>query len=468
MTNGEPFDVIVVGGGIAGLTCAFFSRQQGLSLLLLEESERPGGKIRSQWEDGFCCEWGPQGFLDNVPETLELVRALGLETRLVRASDQAAARFILRQGRLRRIPLSPPAFLASDVLSWRGKLRLLAEPFMPRGKGEDESVLAFARRRIGREAAEVLVDAMVTGLYAGRAEELSLAATFPKMAAMERTYGSLTRALLALRRKGGRGGPAGPGGILTTFVSGMQELPDALARALSSQLRLQASVLRLHREPDQKATWVVELASGERLQTRALVLTVPPQQAACLLANLFPQPALEALRAIPTPPVVVVMTAYRRSQPFAHALGGFGFLVPSGEPRRILGTLFCHSIFPGQAPPGTVLLRTILGGARAPEVIDYTDEELLALVRRELHAVLGGDPDPALVRIFRHPEGIPQYTLGHPHRLAAIEGAAASLPGLYLTGNAYRGVAVNACIAEAKRVAHSLARFVRGGPPTDG
>lgn len=468
MTNRNAFDVIVVGGGIAGLACGFFSKQQGLSVLVLEESERPGGKIRSQWEDGFCCEWGPQGFLDNVPETLELVGALGLESRLVRASDHAAARFILRQGRLRRIPLSLPAFLASDVLSGRGKLRLLAEPFMPRGKGEDESVLAFARRRIGREAAEVLVDAMVTGVYAGKAEELSLAATFPRMAAMERRYGSLTRALLALRRKGSRGGPAGPGGTLTTFVSGMQELPDALARALSGQLRLQARVLRLHREADPKAPWVVELASGECLQTRALVLTVPPQQAACLLARLFPQPALEALRAIPTPPVVVVMTAYRRPQPFAHPLVGFGFLVPSREPRRILGSLFCHSIFPGQAPAGAVLLRTILGGAREPEVIEYSDEELLALVRRELHAILGGDPDPALVRIFRHPEGIPQYTLGHPQRLATIEGAAASLPGLYLTGNAYRGVAVNACIAEAKQVAQNLARFLRGEPSREG
>jgi len=450
-------DVVIVGGGISGLACAFFARAQGLTVTVLEESSRPGGKIRTDWVDGFCCEWGPQGFLDNVPETLELVQALRLESRLVKAAEAAADRFILRDGKLRRIPLSPPAFFASDVLSWPGKLRILAEPFMPKGKAEDESVYAFARRRIGREAAEVLVDAMVTGVYAGRASELSLPATFPKMAAMERNYGSLTRAALALRKTAGKGGPAGPGGTLTSFAGGMQELTDALVASLARELRRNAPVAAVRFTEQPPYPWAVRLASGEELVGKSLVLALPPKQAASLLRALFPENALEALRAIPTPPVVVVMTAYRTPQPFARPVSGFGFLVPSREPRHILGTLFCHSIFPGQAPQGTVLLRTILGGARAPQVIGFSDEELLRLVRRELHAILGGDPDPCLVRVFRHEDGIPQYTLGHLQRLAAIERAAAAFPGLFLTGNAYRGVAVNACIAEAKKLAATLA-----------
>ncbi|BCW93473.1 MAG: protoporphyrinogen oxidase [Thermoanaerobaculum sp.] len=454
-TNVSALDVIVIGGGISGLAVGFFARQNGKSVLVLEESTQAGGKIRTDWQDGFCCEWGPQGFLDNVPETLELVRLLGLENRLVKAGQAAADRFILRNGKLRKVPLSPPAFLASDVLSLPGKLRVLAEPFMPRGRAEDESVLAFARRRIGREAAEVLVDAMVTGVFAGRAAELSLPATFPKMAMMERTYGSLTRAMLALRKKGG-GGPAGPGGTLTTFVSGMQELTDRLVAALGPDLRLQSPVTAVQYRESTASPWVVKLANGEELSARNVVVTVPPPKVSALFSHLFPPQALEALGGIPMPPVVVVMTAYKSPQPFAHPLSGFGFLVPSREPRQILGTLFCHSIFPNQAPEGTVLLRTILGGARQPEVIAFSDEELLRLVRRELHAILGGDSDPDLVRVFRHPEGIPQYTLGHLRRLAVLDETASRFRGLYLTGNAYRGVAVNACIAEAKKVAASL------------
>lgn len=450
-----PLDCVVIGGGISGLATAFFARQAGKSVLVLEESSQAGGKIRTQWEDGFCCEWGPQGFLDNVPETLELVRLLGLENRLVKASEKAADRFILRNGKLRKVPLSPAAFLFSDVLSVMGKLRVLAEPLMPRGRAEDESVLSFARRRIGREAAEVLVDAMVTGVFAGRSEELSLPATFPKMAMMERTYGSLTRAMFALRKRGG-GGPAGPGGTLTTFVDGMQELTDRLVAALGSSLRLESPVTAVHYQEESTCPWTVVLADGTQALARNLAVTVPPPKVCALFAHLFSPEALAALKEIPLPPVVVVMTAYKSPQPFAHPLSGFGFLVPSREPRQILGTLFCHSIFPNQAPAGTVLLRTILGGARQPEVMAFSDEELLRLVRRELHAILGGDSDPDLVRVFRHAEGIPQYTLGHPRRLQVLEETTCRFRGLYLSGNAYRGVAVNACIAEAKRLAANL------------
>lgn len=448
-------DVLVIGAGISGLACAFFAREAGLSVAVLEEAPFAGGKIRSDWHDGFCYEWGPQGFLDNVPETLELVRLAGLEGRLVRASDAAAGRFILRDGRLRRVPLSPKAFLISDILTLSGKLRVFLEPFASRGKTDDESVASFARRRIGREAAEVLVDAMVTGVYAGKAEELSLPATFPKMAEMERTYGSLTRAMLALGKRA-RGGPGGPGGRLCTFTGGMQELPEALARQLAGVLHLSTKVAKVSFIPEKRTPWMVQLASGDVLESRALVCTMPPAKAAELLASLLPTPALDALRSIPSPPVVVVMMAYRSPQPFTHPLQAFGFLVPSREPRAILGTLFCHAIFPHQAPQGAVLLRTILGGARQPSVIQFQNEDLVRLVRRELHAVLGGDPDPSFVRIVRHPEGIPQYTLGHLQRLAVIDEAVAALPGLYLTGNGYRGVAVNACIAEAKRVAQQL------------
>ena len=193
-------DLVICGGGISGLALAHFARREGLEdVVVLEAEPRPGGKVQTDWVDGWCCEWGPQGFLDNVPDTLELVEQAGLSGELVRAGDAAGDRFIMRRGRLRRVPLTPPSFLASDVLPLSGKLRLLLEPFMGKG-AEEESVLDFASRRIGRQAATVLVDAMVTGVYAGDPARLSLPATFPKMRAMESAHGSLTRAMIARRR----------------------------------------------------------------------------------------------------------------------------------------------------------------------------------------------------------------------------------------------------------------------------
>ena len=208
--------VAVVGGGITGLAAAaWLGYDHGIEdVLVLESDTRAGGKIRSEIDSGFTLEWGPQGFLDNAPHTLELSSVLDLDHELVRADERSADRFILRKGRLRKVAASPVAFMLSSILPLSGRLRLLGEPFAPRHPGHDETVFDFASRRIGRKAAEVLVDAMVTGVFAGDSRQLSLAATFPKMAAMEGEHGSLTKALFAKRREVKRAGTssAGPAG----------------------------------------------------------------------------------------------------------------------------------------------------------------------------------------------------------------------------------------------------------------
>jgi oxygen-dependent protoporphyrinogen oxidase len=442
-------DLIVCGGGISGLTLAFLALRRGAGdVVVLEEAERAGGKIQTEWSDGVCSEWGPHGFLDNVPETLALVESLGLTADLVRADEAADDRFIARGGRLRRVPTKPPAFLSSDVLSLPGRLRVLLEPFQPRGPA-DESVFDFARRRIGREAAEVLVDAMVTGVFAGDSKRLSLPAAFPKMAAMEQTYGSLTRAMLA-RRKNGGGGPAGPGGRLTTMRRGMQQLTDALAAALGSRLRLRAGVDSVVRR---EGGFSVRLAGGGEVSGREVALALPPRSAAHVLSGTLPAGAVAALKGIPSAGVVVVMTGYRATRPFRQPTRGFGFLVPACERGGILGSIFCDATFPVQAPPGMTLLRTLLGGMRDGGVLALSDEEMVALVRRELDRYLGGDPEPDFVRIIRHQYGIPQYTLGHPGRVAEIEAAVAAVPGLHVLGNGLRGIAANSCVVEAGRAA---------------
>jgi len=329
--------VAVVGGGVSGLTVAYelldAARAAGhaIDVTVLESADSPGGNIRTDHDHGFTCEWGPTGFLDNAPRTLELARRLGLGDRVLRASEAAADRFIFRAGRLRRVPMSPPAFLRSDVLSLRGKLRLLAEPFVPRGAVDrDRTVHEFAARRIGEEAASVLVDAMVSGIYAGDTRQLSLPATFPKMQRMEADHGGLFRAMLARRRRSrrsggdGAGGPAGPGGRLTSFRAGLRELIDALAEALGERVRTGVAVRTVSDMGDRG--FRVVPGEGAPLDVDAVVLSCPAWHAAPLVEAMDPELA-RPMGEIPSASLAVVHFGYSAGA-LGREISGFGFLVP--------------------------------------------------------------------------------------------------------------------------------------------
>lgn len=443
--------IVVVGGGVAGLSVArALAERPGVEVACLEGGEVPGGNVRTDRDAGFTCEWGPNGFLDNSPPTLELVRRLGIEDRLLPSDGSAAKRFIVRDGKLRALPSGPVGFLVSDVLSWRGKARVLTEPLRA-GKRDlaDESVLAFATRRIGAEAASVLVDAMVTGIYAGDPAALSLGATFPKMQRMEIEHGTLTRAMLAKRKSGTGGGPAGPGGRLTSFRNGFRELPEALASALGASFRPRSKVVRV--DPMGVRGFRVHLESGGPVDAQAVVLACPSWAAAPMVERA--DAALAGhLAAIPSASLAVVHLGYRASD-LPSPLDGFGYLVPHGERRRLLGCLWASSIFPGRAPEGHALLTCMIGGARDAAAMELDDGALVSVIRRELGEIQGIAGEPAFVKIFRHRRGIPQYVLGHPARLEAIERGLSRFPGLLVCGNSYRGISVNACIAESASIA---------------
>lgn len=454
--------VAIVGGGITGLaTGAWLECDHGISdYVILEASSRAGGKIRSELDTGFTLEWGPQGFLDNAPDTLELAAIQGLQDQLVRADDAAADRFILRQGKLRQVATSPVGFMLSSLLPVSGRLRLLGEPFASPHPGHDETVFDFASRRIGRQAADVLVDAMVTGVFAGDSRKLSLAATFPKMAAMEAEHGSLTRALFAkmreARRTGSRSaGPAGPGGTLTTFSGGMVRLSDRLAEKAGDRLLLNRPLEILERTGP---THILNTENGV-IEAETILLALPAEGAARLTTRLAPE-AVQPLAATPTAPIAVVMLGYEDKNAFGRPVSGFGFLVPRGEDDALLGTLYCHDIFPGQAPASSLFLRAMVGGARSPEAAGLDDDRLLDRVRASLARVFGADPEPDRVWIVRWEQGISQYTVGHLDRVAAAE-AAAGKADIELAGSPYRGVSVNDCIKQARAAAARLAERLR-------
>ncbi|MFN0150296.1 MAG: protoporphyrinogen oxidase [bacterium] len=462
----------IVGGGIAGLAAAFelLDASRGganaVDVTVFESAPQPGGNIRTEEIDGYRVEWAVNGFLDNAPDTLALVERLGLSDRLVRANPAAARRFIYRGGRLHFVPVSPPAFFASPLLSIGGRLRVLGEPFVParRAADGDESVFDFAARRIGAEAARVLVDAMVTGIFAGNARTLSLASTFPKMAEMEREHGGLVKAMLAKRRAArarprgsAGGGPAGPGGHLTSFLDGMEELTRALAGRLGERLVVGADVESLTENAahDGAASpaprYALRFASGQTQSFDAVLLACPSWRAAELTAPLDADLSRH-LGAIASAPVAVVALGYRLDD-LGAAPDGFGYLIPRGEGLRPLGALFDSNLFPGRAPAGRALIRVLVGGAHEPALVSAGDTELLALARETLAAAPGIRATPVFTSIIRHARGIPQYTLGHAARVASIDDRLAAHPGLFVSGNSYHGVSVNACIAEARQLA---------------
>jgi len=474
--RGAADRVVIVGAGIAGLATARALRERAaragrpLEILVLERSDRPGGNIRTDVIDGYVCEWGPNGFLDNVPETLELVHALGLDGSIQVSDDSARKRFIFRGGVLHQLPEGPGAFVRSKLLSWRAKCRIAFEPFAAKRPDGDETIHAFASRRIGREPADILIDSMVSGIFAGDSRDLSLRACFPKMWQMETDHGGLFRAMLALRKAKRRGagleslppaqGPkrqapmGSPTGTLTSFREGTEALVRALLRSLGGVVRTNVRVVRVEAlprpavgAPDSSRRFGLRLADGSTLDADSVVLSGHASDTARCVDGFDPELAA-TLRRIRTASIVVVCLGYTASR-LARPLDGFGFLVPRGQGPRILGCLWDSSVYPGRAPTGKVLIRAMIGGARDPDAIDLPDAPLLDVVEADLRRTMGLHLEPEFVQIFRHPLGIPQYTPGHLDRLAAIEASLASRPGLYVAGNSYRGVSMNSCIAES-------------------
>jgi oxygen-dependent protoporphyrinogen oxidase len=467
--------VVIAGGGIAGLSIAraISQREPNTEVVVLERNPRAGGNIRTEHIDGYICEAGPDGFLDSAAATLALVRAIGLESRLLPSNDAARKRYIVSRGRLCEVPASVGAFLKTPLLSARGKLRIACEPFVMRHHDVDESIHEFASRRIGHEAASVLVDPMVAGIFAGDASALSLRACFPRMWQLEEDHGGLFRALLATRRARRRDDtPGAPPGRLTSFTGGMADLIDALTRELGAAIHTSTPVMDLcqrnpiaigHRMPSARR-YAVRM-SADTIDADAVVLSGPAAESAAILRGIDPVLAT-LLQSIPSAPLAVVCLGYDAPAIASQCkLDGFGFLVPRSEGIRILGALWETSIYQNRAPANKALMRVMIGGARDRHAASLPDEELLGIVRKDLAWTMGLSVAPEFVRIIRHPRGIPQYVKGHLARVHQIDALLERHPGLYLAGNSYRGVSINSCIAEADRVAEAVLQQVAAGRP---
>jgi oxygen-dependent protoporphyrinogen oxidase len=461
--------VVIIGGGLSGLATAhrIVERSAGarrpVDVILLEAKDRVGGAIWTRRVDGFTLEGGADSFITNKPWAVDLCRSLGLGDQLIGTDPQHRRSFVVRQGRLMPVPegfvlLAPNRLgpmLMTPILSWRGKLRMLLDLVLPRKVDDtDESLASFVKRRLGREALDRLVQPLIGGIYTADPNDLSLKATLPQFAAMEREVGSLIRAAFRQGRRARsaeRNASGARYGLFATLADGMDTLPRALAAALpEGTVRTGAAVRRLSR-PDPVSPWVVDLLDGPPIEASAVVLATEAHAAARLVDGFDPDLALR-LRAIPYASSAIVNIAYRRDQ-VAHPLDGFGAVVPRAEGRSILAISFLSVKFPGRAPSGTALLRVFVGGATQPDLFERDDEMLVTVVRHELAELLGAVGEPLLVAVGRHPRAMPQYTLGHLERVAAIRQQLARHSRLILTGNAFDGVGIPDCVRAAQSAA---------------
>ena len=446
----------IVGAGISGLATAqaVLRRAPDTELTVFEAGSRPGGKVLTEkTPEGFLCEWGVNAFLDKSPRTLELCREIGIEA--MQADVSAKKRFVFSEGELHQLPEKPPQFFTSRLLSVPGRLRVIGEIFSGRATNPDETLAEFGTRHLGREAFEKLIDPMASGVFAGDARTMSLKSCFPRIHEVESEYGSLIRGLIRLqkaaRKSGQKDTPGpGPGGILTSFENGMSVITDTLADLLGERLKLKTPVNGVSYD---RGRYTVHTDDGDE-EFEALVIASPAYAQAAMLGELSPALS-ELIGGIAYPALSVACLGYRKTD-VGDRMDGFGFLVPSGERREILGTVSDSNVFPNRAPEGHALLRTMIGGARNPHNAERPDAELLDSVRSNLREIMGITADPVFARIYRHEKAIPQYLVGHSARLASVERELERFPRLVLTGNAYRGVSLNDCVLNAEKCAESL------------
>lgn len=450
--------IVIVGGGIAGLSAAYYATKKlpEAQITLLEADSRWGGKIatdRVHFDEGqFIIEGGPDTFLATKPWGVALCKELGLSERLHGTNPHKKNTYVLSNGGLlplpdglaMMIPTNVQAILQSGLVSWFGKARMGLDFLLSaKSVNGDESLGSFVSRRLGREAYENLIEPLMSGIYAGDGDQLSLASTFPYLRDLELKYGSLARGALEMRKRSNGKAVQGSLSAFLTPTTGLAEIVEELVEYLTSNsadLRLNTRVISIqHLTPD---TWDLTLGTNEALTANAIILATPAFASAQILAS-FDSDLASVLQNIPYASTATVSLAYRQSD-LPRDLDGYGYVIPRRERRKALACTWTSTKFPHRAPEGYALVRVFVG--RAGQDIPWEENELLELAKEELRLTLGITAEPLLSRVFVWEHAMPQYNLGHPEILKRIDTALEKHPGLALAGNGYRGIGIPDCI----------------------
>lgn len=460
----------VIGGGVSGLTAAYRLSQlvPDAQIELFEAGNQLGGVLCTDIDDSYLMELGADSFINKLPAAVDLCHELGLEDRLIPTNLERRRALVLSRGKLHPVPtgfvqMRPEklsTMLTTPILSWRGKLRMLAERWVSKSFGlersdYDESVAEFATRRLGREVFERLVQPLLAGIYVADARKLSVAATMESAIKAEREHGSLQQAVIASRARGNATSQASGAryGSFVTLKGGLAELVGALSdRLRNAKIHLSSPVARVSQ--DESARWSVTTSSACVEGFDGVVVALPAPRAAEAL-QAFDEGLSKDLQSIPYASSAVVVLAYRRDQ-IREPLDAFGIVVPEVEGRRIVAASFSSLKFPGRAPDDQVLIRVFVGGALQPQLLDLTDEALVQLAKDEMDEILGVSGEPLRSNLVRWHQKMPQYHVGHLQLIGRIETRVNDIAGLELAGNAYRGVGIPQCVKSGDSAARRL------------
>lgn len=464
--------VIVVGGGIAGLSAAYSLAKSSMALdvTVLEAASWWGGKIRTDTSEGFVIEGGPDTFLATKLQGVALCKELGLGERLHGTNPAQCSTYVLHNGKLvplpdglaMMIPTNFRSMAATRLLNWLQKIRMGMDFVLPpRPLNGDESLGGFVSRRLGRAAYENLIEPLMSGIYAGDGDMLSLKSTFPYLRDMELNHGGLVKGALDMKVKAARAGKAAQGSrsAFLTPTLGLAEIVEALIEALTrfgTDLRLNTRVTAVE---ERGPGYALGLADGGCLDADFLILAAPAYASAGLLADL--DPALSAeLKQIPYTSTATISLAYRQED-LVRPLDGYGYVIPRREGRRALACTWTSTKFPHRAPQGFALLRVFAGRAGQEDQIPWDEASLLEIALEEVRLSLGIKAEPYLSRVFIWEKAMPQYNLGHPDRLARIDACLAQRPNLALAGNGYHGIGVPDCIKSGQTAAEKALQLLQ-------
>ncbi len=470
--------VAVIGGGITGLAVAqrLVSRSENVQVVLLESSRRLGGIIRTEAADGFLMELGPDSFITNKPAAIQLCEEVGFTDQLIPTDAGFRRSLVLRNGKpmpvpdgfMLMAPSKPWAILTTPILSLAGRLRLLSEALISRRTTEeDESLASFVRRRFGQQALERLVQPLIGGIYTADPEKLSLKATMPRFSEMEQSHGSVIRATLAQQKidrkrssaqqesssdssDGDSSGSGARYGLFATAAGGLSDMVAAIERTLLKsgrvEIQLGVEVASIERPTASNSHWAVQLKDQRSMMFDAVIVTLPTHAAARILKTAISPELHAALQEIEYASSAIVVSGHQLSD-FDHPMDAFGLVVPAIERRKILAVSFSSRKFPDRAPAGQILLRTFVGGAMQPELLNNDDDTIAGFVNAELRSIFGMKAEPMFSEVIRYNNAMPQYHVGHLDRVARIESLLKNTPGLHLAGSAYTGVGIPDSIA---------------------
>ena len=463
--------IVIIGGGVSGLSAAYrltelikAGKFRG-DFVLLEAGGRLGGIVQTTKRDGFLLEGGPDAFLSEKPEVLELTKKLQIESELLPTNDENRRSFLVRENQLRPVPegfnlIAPAnieAFFKSEILTLRGKARLANERFLlPAPPKEDESLADFVRRRFGQEALERIAQPMIGGIYTADPEKLSLRATQPRFLDLEQKYGSVIEGLMQSKVQSPKSKVEASGARYSLFLSfknGMQTLVDALEKQIpKDSIQLNVDTQKLNFD-ETESLWKVE-TENENFTADAVILALPAHRIAKQLKNQFSALSNE-LASIEYASSATVNLAFRREQ-IGHRLDGFGFVVPFVEKRTLMACTFSSVKFAGRAPDDSILLRAFVGGSLQPEMFDLSDEQMISGVLNDLHELLDVKGEPLFADVARWLCSMPQYNVGHLKKVERIKNLLAEIPTLQLATTAIEGVGVPDAVRHGNRAAENL------------